>query len=218
MGRPVDKNDDGSLMSGSDLGNESESSDGNAKHQTGGFGGAVARILSKSVKESADPVLSLRCTRAMREAEDAASKKARAADRRAERRSKLAQQMVDPEPIALDQERMLRRVATKGVVALFNAIAKTQKTSSLGADYDKNDGLSKEDFLDMLHEETKRAPAQEGTSAKKEKRGNAGKKSCTLASRAGDSDQHWSVLRDDYMMDALAMQDWDQESEDGQHQ
>lgn len=102
-----------------------------------------------------------------------------------------------------EHERNLQRVATRGVVQLFNALKNHQKNvneriKEVGGSERKKSkilsSVSKKDFIDVLR----------GTDVafKKEKEIKAEKSS-------------WSVLKDDFMMGA-SMKDWDKESdEDG---
>jgi len=96
-----------------------------------GFGAALAKILSRElhVAPSAGAVLSKRHT-AGEKALSAARAETRA--RRAaaaQRRARVAARNALPSAATLDAERALRRVATKGVVALFNAISKHQRAT-----------------------------------------------------------------------------------------
>uniref|UniRef100_A0A674EBN0 RRP15-like protein n=1 Tax=Salmo trutta TaxID=8032 RepID=A0A674EBN0_SALTR len=91
-----------------------------------------------------------------------------------------------------ENERNLQRVATRGVVQLFNAVRKHQKTvdekvkEAGGSERKKAkllSSVSKKDFINVLR----------GTE--------------------GEEKPAWSVLRDDFMMGA-SMKDWDKESDE----
>lgn len=49
-----------------------------------------------------------------------------------------------------DYERSLQRVATRGIVQLFNTVRKQQQTSSGAAKKKKETTINKGEFLDML--------------------------------------------------------------------
>uniref|UniRef100_A0A3Q0RK61 RRP15-like protein n=1 Tax=Amphilophus citrinellus TaxID=61819 RepID=A0A3Q0RK61_AMPCI len=100
-----------------------------------------------------------------------------------------------------ETERALQRIATRGVVQLFNAVRKHQKTmddkvKEVGGSERKKAkifcSVSKKDFIDVLRRE------EEGVRAtgKTEK----------------DAKPAWSVLSDDFMMGAT-MKDWDKNSD-----
>lgn len=101
----------------------------------------------------------------------------------------------------LEQERVHRRVATRGVVALFNAISQHQKKSSDPAPSTAETSrskaevkkLTKHGFLDMI--KSTAASKQEKAVAKTE---------------ADKSKPQWNALHDDFMMDSKKK--WDQES------
>uniref|UniRef100_A0A672FTU7 RRP15-like protein n=1 Tax=Salarias fasciatus TaxID=181472 RepID=A0A672FTU7_SALFA len=91
-----------------------------------------------------------------------------------------------------EREKALQRIATRGVVQLFNAVKKHQKTmddklKEVGGSERKKakilTSVSKKDFIDVLR-------GEEGGAEEK---------------------PAWSVLRDDFMMGAT-MKDWDKES------
>ena len=95
-----------------------------------GFADAMGKILGEHVAEDANPVMLKRKTEQMRAIERA---KAEQRAERARRQKRIAR--VDPgfappsgsDPVALTKERQLRRLATTGVVTLFNTIRKVQK-------------------------------------------------------------------------------------------
>lgn len=108
-------------------------------------------------------------------------------------------------------ERQLRKIATRGVVALFNAISKHQKESekeeaskNAAAVAKKAKSGSKASFLELLKASTTGAAAAKGSGA------GAG---VDVAADAIEEKQEgsggWGVLRDDYMMGAKANKDWD---------
>uniref|UniRef100_A0A3Q1H0T9 RRP15-like protein n=1 Tax=Anabas testudineus TaxID=64144 RepID=A0A3Q1H0T9_ANATE len=91
-----------------------------------------------------------------------------------------------------EPERALQRIATRGVVQLFNAVRKHQKTmehkvQEVGASERKKakilSSVSKKDFIDVLRR-----------------------------TEGGAEKPVWSVLRDDFMMGAT-MKDWDKDSD-----
>lgn len=116
---------------------------------------------------------------------------------------------VKPNILEKDRERLLNKIATKGVVQLFNAVRNQQK--SLEQDMDRNDlseskkekilkKFDKRAFLDTLMGQSKSIIVDEETKVAK--------------NEVKDEDKpKWSALRDDFMMGAK-MKDWDKESVD----
>ncbi|KAK6326008.1 RRP15-like protein [Coregonus clupeaformis] len=108
-----------------------------------------------------------------------------------------------------ENEKNLQRVATRGVVQLFNAVRKHQKTvdekvkEAGGSERKKAkllSSVSKKDFINVLR-------GTEGGSEiiTKTERQTTG--------REVEEKPAWSVLRDDFMMGA-SMKDWDKESDE----
>ncbi|XP_010864468.1 RRP15-like protein [Esox lucius] len=107
-----------------------------------------------------------------------------------------------------ENERNLQRIATRGVVQLFNAVRKHQKTvdekvkEAGGSERKKAkllSSVSKKDFINVLRD-------TDGSSRVVTK---------TDRQTAGSEVEEkpaWSVLRDDFMMGA-SMKDWDKESD-----
>ncbi|XP_022913847.1 RRP15-like protein [Onthophagus taurus] len=112
---------------------------------------------------------------------------------------------VKPNILEKDRERTLSRIATKGVVQLFNAVKTQQKDidtqlKEAGPLEVKRDKVlkrvDKRSFLDMLMGENN---TESG-------------KNTTLEQPKVENDGTWNVLRDDFMMKAK-MKDWDKEIE-----
>ncbi|KAK7147926.1 hypothetical protein R3I94_010448 [Phoxinus phoxinus] len=108
-----------------------------------------------------------------------------------------------------EHERNLQRVATRGVVQLFNALKKHQKNvdekmkEAGGSERKKSKVLStvsKKDFIDVL----RGADVAHASTMKKEK---------VRPAEVKVEDPSWSVLKDDFMMGA-SMKDWDKESDE----
>uniref|UniRef100_A0A2A4JB45 RRP15-like protein n=1 Tax=Heliothis virescens TaxID=7102 RepID=A0A2A4JB45_HELVI len=116
---------------------------------------------------------------------------------------------VKPNILEKDRERLLNKIATKGVVQLFNAVRNQQK--SLEQEMDRNDlseskkekilkKFDKRAFLDTLMGQSKSIIVDDETKVAK--------------NEVKDEDKpKWSALRDDFMMGAK-MKDWDKESVD----
>ncbi|XP_013183691.2 RRP15-like protein [Amyelois transitella] len=117
---------------------------------------------------------------------------------------------IKPNILEKDRERLLTKIATKGVVQLFNAVRNQQKT--LEKDMNRTDlseakkekilkKFDKRAFLDTLMGQTKSVVVDEQT------------KSMTGEVKNENETPKWSALRDDFMMGAK-MKDWDRESID----
>ncbi|XP_059053341.1 RRP15-like protein [Achroia grisella] len=113
---------------------------------------------------------------------------------------------IKPNILEKDRERLLSKIATKGVVQLFNAVRNQQK--SLDQEMNRKDlpetkkekiikKFDKRAFLDTLMGQTKSIVVDEVTK--------------TSDVKEEDNKPKWNALRDDFMMGAK-MKDWDKES------
>ncbi|XP_041969405.1 RRP15-like protein [Aricia agestis] len=115
---------------------------------------------------------------------------------------------IKPNILEKDRERLLSKIATKGVVQLFNAVRNQQKTFEKELSKDIPEAkkekvlktFDKRAFLDTLMGQTKSVLVDEATKSLKDE------------VKAEDKPR-WSALRDDFMMGAK-MKDWDKESVD----
>mmetsp|Transcript_31736 Transcript_31736/g.74693 ORF Transcript_31736/g.74693 Transcript_31736/m.74693 type:complete len:339 (-) Transcript_31736:65-1081(-) len=111
----------------------------------------------------------------------------------------------------LEQERFHRRVATRGVVALFNAITQHQKINTPGSESNlslknkETSKLTKHGFLDKI----KAAAKSKGS---EELDGETRKRGKNVASNEGNNSSSWGALKDDYMLNSK--KNWDEESSD----
>lgn len=111
----------------------------------------------------------------------------------------------------LEQERFHRRVATRGVVALFNAITQHQRNNSTDNE-DSNvsskkkemSKLTKHGFLDKI----KAAAKTKGNDEQKETE--FSKREKNITSNEGSNRSSWGALQDDYMLSSK--RNWDEES------
>ncbi|GLD97134.1 hypothetical protein PINS_up005817 [Pythium insidiosum] len=172
---------------------EDDADDDDEEMEAVGFGDAMSKILQQNVADAAQPILAKRTTARMREIMNEKKEIKQERMSAAEKRAKERKDNVVPSHASAAKDRTLRKIATKGVVALFNAIAKHQH--QVGKPTEKEDKkvkeLSKESFLGLLK------------SAKGDKEPSASK-----TETAASANKTWSVLQDDYMMGAK-MKDWD---------
>jgi len=111
----------------------------------------------------------------------------------------------------LEQERFHRRVATRGVVALFNAITQHQRNNSTDNE-DSNvsskkteiSKLTKHGFLDKIKAAAKTKGNDEQKETEFSKRGK------NITSNEGSNRSSWGALQDDYMLSSK--RNWDEES------
>lgn len=131
---------------------------------------------------------------------------------RKERNNKLQQLRVKPASMDRERERSFKRIATKGVVQLFNAVRSQQRDlvnrlEKAGPLDHKRDevlnNINKKQFLDML---------MGGKQAKSENIDNAVKNEKNPQDGESKPSQ-WSVLRDDFMT-SKKLKHWDQEDDD----
>ncbi|KAL4657496.1 RRP15-like protein-like [Arapaima gigas] len=185
--------------------NESrESKEGEQQTETNpnaGWAEAMAKILQKKTSENKPSILQKN-----RELEKVKEKeKKEQLERRKQLDEKRAWEMLCREKpdVVRDREteRNLQRIATRGVVQLFNAVRKhqnqmTEKVKEVGGSERKRakllSSVSKKDFISVLRGEGDSAVPKTHTKEKK---------------------PTWSILRDDFMMGA-SMKDWDKESDE----
>ncbi|XP_064198012.1 RRP15-like protein [Anguilla rostrata] len=180
-----------------------------------GWAEAMAKILQKKTPENKTGILIKN-----KELEKAKEKlKKEQMERKKQLDKKRAWEMMCREKpdVVKDREteRNLQRIATRGMVQLFNAVRKHQKNveekvKEVGGSERKRakllSSVSKKDFIDVLR----------GTESTGEPGSRIAKKA---VGPAAEETPAWSVLKDDFMMGA-SMKDWDKESEgeDGEAQ
>jgi len=120
------------------LGNEAAKADA-ATAAAGGSGAkdgmadVMARILNQEVNKKA-PVLAKRRTALMKDMEKEKRERHRAKEAAEKKRAALNHQVYVPDHKDAERERQLRRIATRGVVALFNAVTKARQAQEEGGD------------------------------------------------------------------------------------
>ncbi|XP_078714032.1 RRP15-like protein [Lampetra fluviatilis] len=172
-----------------------------------GWADAMAKILNKKIPQSKPAILV--------KSKDIEKAKEEEKEQREKLRKQIEKQqqweeMCRMKPDATkdrDRERNLQRVATRGVVTLFNAVRKHQK--GMGKKVKEAGGLerkrakvlssvTKKDFISMLRGEEDATLTRTGPGR--------------TAPQAGEqSGPSWNILREDFMMGAK-MKDWDKES------
>ncbi|XP_046971749.1 RRP15-like protein [Vanessa cardui] len=113
-----------------------------------------------------------------------------------------------PNILEKDRERLLAKIATKGVVQLFNAVRNQQKTFETDLNKNLPEGkkekilkkFDKRAFLDTLMGQSKSIVVEDQTKPLKDE-------------LKAEDKPRWNALRDDFMMGAK-MKDWDKEVEE----
>lgn len=123
-----------------------------------GMANAMARILSSATE---NPVLSKTTTKLQLQAsQEAQELKALKSRRKLNREKRLSNYHVPSSgEVEVVQERSHRRVATRGVVALFNAIAQ-HKQNTTKKDETTKSKIGKEEFLNLIQNTTKQQQKQ----------------------------------------------------------
>ena len=194
------------------------------------LGDVAASILDASLPGGDAPILARRKGPERRIAEAKAEEREQSAVSRAKRA--LAEQphqalrkTANVQSTDLVLETSLRKIATRGVVQLFNAVRTAQKTD------DGEDGVSKKKAKREKREEERAASRAEasagGAAANLSKdsfldilrRGNAppskGRQGASAAPAGGSGDASGaSFLRDDYMLGKNRAKDWEREEDD----
>ncbi|KAM4596739.1 RRP15-like protein [Fundulus diaphanus] len=200
----------GSINEVSDAGESADNDDGdeadrengedNDSDAVGGWADAMAKILGKKTAQSKSGIL-------------VKSKKETVTNEQLEKKKQIDKKrmwemMCREKPDIVrdrDTERALQRTATRGVVQLFNAVRKHQKNvgealKEVGGSERKKakimSSISKKDFIGVL----RRTEEGDGAPVKTEN------------DLPPEQKPAWSVLREDFMMDA-SMKDWDKNSD-----
>ncbi|XP_045665575.1 RRP15-like protein [Ursus americanus] len=177
-----------------------------------GWADAMAKILNKKTPRSKPTILVKN--------KELEKEKEKLKQERLEKRKQLDKKRewemmcrVKPDVVKdKETERNLQRIATRGVVQLFNAVQKHQKNvdekvKEAGSSIRKRAKListvSKKDFISVLR------GMDASTSEKSSTGKNLKAKQTEVKSEEGPG---WTILRDDFMMGA-SMKDWDKESD-----
>ncbi|GAX17953.1 hypothetical protein FisN_18Hu164 [Fistulifera solaris] len=187
-----------------------------------GMASAMARILGTTTGNAQSAVLSKTKTPIQKLAEEEKQKEKEMREKRQANREKRLVAFHEPLSVAslstfvnpgksgiqssiskeLEQERVLRRVATRGVVALFNAISQHQNKTCDATDSaadPKNEPvrkMTKHGFLDMI--KAKATSLGKPDENKEDVNSTSEKK------------QNWNALQDDFLL--KPKKNWDQES------
>ncbi|XP_034029834.1 RRP15-like protein isoform X2 [Thalassophryne amazonica] len=185
---------------------DGEHEGGNESKANAGWAEAMAKILGK--KPSASKATILLQNKELNKLKD--KERQEQLDRKKQMNRKRAWEMMCREKPDVvndrETERSLQKIATRGVVQLFNAVKKHQKMVNdkvkevSGSERKKArilSSVSKKDFIDVL----RKTEGGSGVTIKTEK-------------STAHEEASWSVLREDFMMGA-AMKDWDKVSDGG---
>ncbi|RXN00479.1 RRP15-like protein [Acipenser ruthenus] len=204
-----DDNDSPNESSGEGPG-ENGNAEKESENPNAGWAEAMARILLKKTPESKTAILLKN--------KELEKVKAKEKQERLERRKQVDKKRqwemmcrVKPDVVTdRETERNFQRIATRGVVQLFNAVRKHQtnideKVKETGGSERKRakllSSVSKKDFIDVLR----------GNKSEKQSKAEKGKQ----VEVKSEDKTSWNILRDDFMMGAT-MKDWDKESDEGQ--
>ncbi|XP_055465251.1 RRP15-like protein [Psammomys obesus] len=213
----MDQSDDGAAEADREDNVESceEESEDAAEPSAGtnsGWADAMAKILNKKTPKSKPTILM--------KSKELEKEKEKLKQERLEKRKQLDKKRewemmcrVKPDVVKdKEAERNLQRIATRGVVQLFNAVQKHQrnvgeKVKEAGGSIRKQAKLmstvSKKDFISVLR-------GMDGTNENSPAAKNPKARQTEVKSEEGPG---WKILRDDFMMGA-SMKDWDKESDE----
>ena len=210
---------DDEMESGDDESNGGEEEDGEEKS---GWADAMAKVLGMG--KAAEPNKPLLLSKAKKDNEKSAGDKDKSTSaassrmRRELKRERDAACRSKPDAVRdRARERRLAKVATRGVVQLFNAVREQQKSikSQLdiaGKSTVKRDkvfkSIDKEGFLEVLSGNKRRLE-------KSGERDSATVKVPKTEIKQEEDESSWKILRDDYMMGAK-MKDWDKDSDENE--
>ncbi|CAN2387442.1 Ribosomal RNA processing 15 homolog (S. cerevisiae), partial [Pristimantis euphronides] len=202
----------------SDGGEESDGSDHETNEQVEsddpnkGWADAMAKILNKKVPSGKSSTILVKSK--VLEKEKEKDKQERLEKKRQVDKKRQWEMISRVKPdVAKDREaeRNLQRIATRGVVQLFNAVKTHQgnvnnKLKEAGRSERKKSKLmlsvSKSDFINVLRGIESKGEAAERKGPRK------------AAAKAPNTSE-WNILRDEFMMGA-SMKDWDKDDDDGE--
>jgi len=199
---------------------EEQSDQEDEKNAGTGWADAMAKVLNigKNSKTPNKPLLLSKAKKDVNEIKESESKSGEKPSVRRAKKKEIAEMGRKKPDIVKDRikEKRLAKLATRGVVQLFNAVRDQQKTlktslNKAGLSTTKRDkvykNLDKDAFLDVLSgKKNKLASSNEAVSQ------NGHKKVPKIEVKEEDDDGTWSVLKDNFMMGAK-MRDWDKESD-----
>ncbi|NXS54076.1 RRP15 protein, partial [Brachypteracias leptosomus] len=176
-----------------------------------GWADAMAKVLNKKIPQNKSTILA-KNKRLEKEKE-------KEKQERLEKRMKLDKKRewemmcrVKPDVVKdREKERNLQRIATRGVVQLFNAVRMHQKNvdekvKKAGSSERQRakllSSVSKKDFINVLRNMEGAKGSNSAGKATKSKQGEV----------KSEEGPEWNILRDDFMMGA-SMKDWDKESD-----
>ncbi|TRY65968.1 hypothetical protein DNTS_021016 [Danionella cerebrum] len=190
--------------------NKEEKEGDSEENPNSGWADAMAKVLGKKTPQSKPSIL---LKNKQMEKVRAKEKKERLERKKKLEKKRMWENICREKPDVVrdrERERNLQRIATRGVVQLFNALNKHKKNIDVQikdagpSDRKKSkimSSVSKKDFIDIL----RGTDVSHNITIKKEKE-------CVEVKEENPS---WSVLRDDFMI-GTSMKDWDKESdEDG---
>ncbi|MEQ2188457.1 pre-60S ribosomal particles component, partial [Goodea atripinnis] len=198
----------GTIDGVSDEGENTDNHDGDEAEReededaVGGWADAMAKILGKKTTQNKSSILVKN--------KNATERKEQLEKKQQVDKKKMWEMMFREKPdIVRDREteRALQRTATRGVVQLFNAVRKHQKNTGealreVGGSERKKakiiSSISKKDFIGVLRR------TEEGNRVSVKTENNL--------PPASEKKPAWSVLREDFMMEA-SMKDWDKNSD-----
>ncbi|XP_062911109.1 RRP15-like protein [Mobula hypostoma] len=183
-----------------------------ALNPNAGWADAMSRILNKNLPGD-KPIILAKNKEKKKEKEKRKQELSERMKKLDERKEREQMCRVKPDLVRdREIERNLQRIATKGVVQLFNAVRKHQtvvdeKVKEVGGSERKRAKLmstvSKKDFISVL-----RGSSQAAQQDSAEKTPNSEKQVVVKSEEVAA----WNILRDDFMMGAT-MKDWDKESD-----
>lgn len=208
--------DEGSKADQEESGTDDNDDDETSPEGKSGWADAMAKVLNMGKdSESAPGLLSKAKLDSSAPAEGEASHQPRDAVRRAIKKETEDTGRVRPDVVKdRAREKALVKLATRGVVQLFNAVRDQQKDlksqlNAVGQSTRKREqvykSIDKEGFLDVLS-------GNKRNSGKTEQQPPTRKKARPAGGKEDEEASSWSVIKDDYMLGAK-MKDWDKESD-----
>ena len=224
-----DDYESGSENEGEDEDEDDEVEESEQVAKKDGMAEMMSKILNQSVASS-NPVLAKRKTAIMKDMEDSMEDQERLKRLRAQRKVDREKQIVIPDAGTADYESQLRKLATRGVVALFNAISTSKReeaeAKSAGAAKLAEEGkeisrvdvkrMTQANFRELLKGDESAAKSGDaiGATAPTSNSSSGSGAAKPPSAVANSKEKSWSALRDDYLLESsMKLKHWDKDSD-----
>lgn len=205
---------------------EDEAEGGEGGEEKDGMADMMSKILNQNVSSS-NPILAKRKTAIMKEMEEGKEDNERLKRLRAQRKSEREKQLAAPDAGTADYENQLRKLATRGVISLFNAISSSKrdeveaenalkaKNAEEGKEISRVDikKLTQANFLELLKSDESHLKSSISHAVSSSSSSSINASASTAARSEPPKGLSWMALREDYLLNhsEMRLKNWDKE-------